>query len=48
MKQKIKRLENKGYNVTFTLSGWWIASKFGRNYKADTITGLYNLIFKPI
>jgi len=45
MKKHIKRLEKHGYNVTFALSGWWIASKMGRTYKADTLPGLIRMVF---
>jgi hypothetical protein len=39
-----RRLEKKGYTITYCLSGWIIAEKNGQRYRADTITGLKRLI----
>lgn len=42
--QAEKQLEKKGYTITHLLSGWILAEKNGRKYKADTVTGLKSLI----
>jgi hypothetical protein len=41
-----KSLENNGYKVTLVMHRCYFATKGQQTYKADTITGLYKLIFK--
>lgn len=43
--QAIKKLENAGYKVTFSMQGKVIASKGQRRYAAESVNGLVKIIF---
>lgn len=47
-KQATAKIEKAGYSLTYCMSGWIIAQKGWDKYKADTLTGLIKLIFKPL
>ena len=39
------KLEKHGYKVITLMQGGYIAKKFQRSYKADTLNGLVKIIF---
>ena len=41
-----KKLKNAGYSVSHNTSGSYFAVKGQRTYKADSLNGLVNKIFK--
>jgi len=47
MKKEIarKKMESKGYKVITLMQGGYMAKKNNQTYKANSITGLFKLIF---
>ena len=44
-KAAINKLEKYGYKVITLIQGGYIAKKFQRTYKSDTLNGLIKIIF---